>query len=566
MKPLRSTFPVHFPKITDPQPLLLMAVTWLVLVPITAWATISTSGNVTPPYPGGGLDPWNVGAELAVGLLANGSLTIDGGSDVVSTSGTAGSDATVTGAIVVTGSGSTWSNSEDLFLGVFGAGTLDVLQGARVVNSSASLGHLDGSGTVLVEGAGSEWNSANELIVGNVGDGQLTIRQQGRAISGAARIGLNAAASGTVVVDGPGSDWEIFDSLSLGDVAAGGSATLSLTGAGSRVYVGTAAIIQGAQLPAQQTALVVSELIGLSQLSIYGGNQLHNSGSGYVALGVNQNGAVTINGANSAWNNDGDVTIGAGGNGTLSLVDGGTVSAGGAISIGQYGTVEGNGTVSGNTQNAGTIAPGTSVGRIDVVGGFSQSASGKLQLELAGTTPGQFDQLAVTGLAALDGALEISLDGSFVPQIGDTFDILTASGITGEFTAADLPTLSAGRMWQLRYTSNSAALAVTLAGDYNDNGLVDAADYVLWRNLLGSTVDPRADGDANGVVDAVDYNIWRANFGAVAGSGSGASLSATAVVVPEPASGVFLMTSLGLAVMSRRRRIPTTALQPAPRI
>ena len=52
-----------------------------------------------------------------------------------------------------------------------------------------------------------------------------------------------------------------------------------------------------------------------------------------------------------------------------------------------------------------------------------------------------------------------------------------------------------------------------LAGDYNFSGVVDAADYVLWRKTLGSTDDLRADGDGDADVDQDDYSVWRANFG-----------------------------------------------------
>jgi hypothetical protein len=52
-------------------------------------------------------------------------------------------------------------------------------------------------------------------------------------------------------------------------------------------------------------------------------------------------------------------------------------------------------------------------------------------------------------------------------------------------------------------------------GDYNGSGSVNAADYPVWRDTLGSTTDLRADGNANGVIDANDFNVWAANFNSI---------------------------------------------------
>jgi hypothetical protein len=62
------------------------------------------------------------------------------------------------------------------------------------------------------------------------------------------------------------------------------------------------------------------------------------------------------------------------------------------------------------------------------------------------------------------------------------------------------------------------ATAVPL-GDYNRNGAVDTADYVIWRKTLGSTTNLRANGDntgaSMGVIDDADYNVWTQNYGEV---------------------------------------------------
>jgi hypothetical protein len=66
-----------------------------------------------------------------------------------------------------------------------------------------------------------------------------------------------------------------------------------------------------------------------------------------------------------------------------------------------------------------------------------------------------------------------------------------------------------------------------LTGDFNGDGAVDAADYTVWRDSLGSTTDLRADANLNGVVDSGDFLAWKANFGA-ATAGAGAASQAVA--------------------------------------
>ncbi len=88
-------------------------------------------------------------------------------------------------------------------------------------------------------------------------------------------------------------------------------------------------------------------------------------------------------------------------------------------------------------------------------------------------------------------------------------------------------------------------LPAGVPGDYNGNGTVDAADYVLWRN--GGPLQNEV--DTLGTVTSEDYTVWRARFGNTAGSAASADrqpLGATSV--PEPRAVVFLATLMfGLA-------------------
>jgi hypothetical protein len=81
-----------------------------------------------------------------------------------------------------------------------------------------------------------------------------------------------------------------------------------------------------------------------------------------------------------------------------------------------------------------------------------------------------------------------------------------------------------------------------LSGDYNQDHVVDAGDYVLWRNTQGHRgAGLPADGDWSGQVDAGDFGVWRANFGR-------ASLASVAVsAVPEPTAGLLLTLGVLMA-------------------
>jgi hypothetical protein len=91
-----------------------------------------------------------------------------------------------------------------------------------------------------------------------------------------------------------------------------------------------------------------------------------------------------------------------------------------------------------------------------------------------------------------------------------------------------------------------------VVGDYNNNGVVDAADYVVWRKHLGETFQ-LVNEDPNvtpGMVTPEDYDVWRAHFGAAA-AGSGPLSSSS---VPEPSSlCISLIAAVAISAVLRRR-------------
>jgi hypothetical protein len=107
--------------------------------------------------------------------------------------------------------------------------------------------------------------------------------------------------------------------------------------------------------------------------------------------------------------------------------------------------------------------------------------------------------------------------------------------------------------FQFEFQISPLALPPVLAGDYNGDGTVSAADIVLWRRTTGSTVELAADGNRNGIVDQDDYDIWRRNFGAIQ-----FEMGHSTVAVPEPYAVVpaLLTTSfiVGVGGVGLRRR------------
>jgi len=86
-------------------------------------------------------------------------------------------------------------------------------------------------------------------------------------------------------------------------------------------------------------------------------------------------------------------------------------------------------------------------------------------------------------------------------------------------------------------------------GDYNGDGTVNAADYTVWRNTLGTNANLSADGNGNRMIDAGDYDEWRNRYGNVLGSGAAELFNA----VPEPSFTLLLLAaSVGLAACRRR--------------
>ncbi len=146
--------------------------------------------------------------------------------------------------------------------------------------------------------------------------------------------------------------------------------------------------------------------------------------------------------------------------------------------------------------------------------------------------------------------------GAFLDLDGDEVGHVTT--VLGTFTADSTTQQLDFLLQRGRNAGISAVILLEAAevfpGDFNGDGFVDAADYTVWRDNLGSSHPLAGNGDesgnSTGVVDAADYTLWRTRFGSVL---NGSSLASVASQVPEPQSLVLVLLGAVLAVMRRRR-------------
>ncbi|TWU28477.1 hypothetical protein [Bythopirellula polymerisocia] len=198
------------------------------------------------------------------------------------------------------------------------------------------------------------------------------------------------------------------------------------------------------------------------------------------------------------------------------------------------GYVKGVGTCD-NCNITGTDAPGFSPAAVNR---GSVSYNGTLEIEIGGLNPGSdFDQLnhiLGAGIADLGGRLDVSLINSFMPSIGDSFEIITAVDVDDVFAVENLPPIG-GLLWNVNYNATNVVLAVVspFSADFDQDGDVDGNDFLVWQRnpSVGSLGD------------------WQTQHGNVL------PLAAIANVVPEPASLTlfFLLGSLRLVCRKLRR-------------
>lgn len=355
--------------------------------------TITTTGAVTPDVAPDPTSPWNVSGELIVGDEADGALFIGSGAEVSSEKGRIGNGSPNTGTVTVTGTGSQWTMSENLTVGYYGTGILNIESGGRVTTGGSlitfigslggvgevsvsgagsqlntgylevgnsdegsklvvenrgvvtaegvSIGHYD-LGTVTVKGSGSHLNNSGDLTIGSSGTGVLNIENAGLVSNVNASISHNEFYTSVVTVTGIASQWKNSGTL---DVGRWGHAILAVENGG--VVMDTSArlgVLAGALGEATVTG-PGSQWINSGSLAVgwQGEGKLRIESGGTVfstlsTLGLEGSGEVTVTGSGSQWAIDASLYVGEYGNGTLKIENGGTVHNVGGIMANYGGT------------------------------------------------------------------------------------------------------------------------------------------------------------------------------------------------------------------------------------
>jgi hypothetical protein len=207
-----------------------------------------------------------------------------------------------------------------------------------------------------------------------------------------------------------------------------------------------------------------------------------------------------------------------------------------------------------NNTGASGLAIGSPVGAATIAA-YQQSSDSLLDVDLGGLMAGdQFDQLAVTGNAMLNGVLEVALTGGFALSKGLSFKIIDTAGTrTGTFTglAEGAKVGTFGKDLFISYNGGDGNDVVLFtkgfSADFDDDNDVDGADFLIWQKHLGLAAGAMStDGDADGDhdVDDDDLAAWTAQFGSVA------PLLAASSATPEPAGSLLFL--FGGCVIVRR--------------
>jgi hypothetical protein len=219
-----------------------------------------------------------------------------------------------------------------------------------------------------------------------------------------------------------------------------------------------------------------------------------------------------------------------------------------------------------------SLGPGENLATGATITSSSTSKVFTFPSNLAGSTSNKRLLIATSGFDTLPGSVapDFTLpSANFFNPVGDTltlsagfnidtktFTSLPTDGVTARHYVPNTGATSLGTNNPTNYAGATGSVNLpppaSPTGDYNGNGSVDTADYIVWRKTLDTfapQIGAGADGDADGMIDQGDYDFWRMRFGSIV---SGSSLGSGAGV-PEPTTAAILLGALAITRIRPKR-------------
>jgi fibronectin-binding autotransporter adhesin len=429
-----------------------------------------TTNAATLTLAGGTIENANSTNALA-GLASNTkSLTIAGTGNNVSTTAASFSN---TGTLTIdAGNSFSVAGALSQISGSTLSGGTYVLAGNLNVNSSGSISITTNSANLTLEGGTITDNSPlmpgpqNALAGLASNTKSLTIAGTGTNISTTAASFSN---TGTLTIDASDSFTTAKLTQISGSTLSGGTfvlgGNLDLTTAGISLTTNSSTLtLEGGTIDSNGVnalSVLASNTKSLTladdaSLTTSATSNFTNSGTVDVAKGS----TLTVGGTSHSYNQTAGTTMV---DGTLSGGTTGSASVTGGTILGA-GTVKGNLSVGNASGTAATINVGDSgvAGLLSITGKYTQLATGTVTGFINGTAAGTgFSQLKVTGAAALAGTINFTVATAFQASltVGETFTVLTASSVAGEFSNSEI-TISSSLHFNVTYTATGVVLTV----------------------------------------------------------------------------------------------------------
>ncbi|WP_417583820.1 autotransporter domain-containing protein [Nitrincola sp.] len=385
----------------------------------SVWADVETTGDVNhTPTPNPLIGDWDLGGNnLIVGVNATGTLTINDGSAVTNGAGIIGYLGSIgNSSVTVEGAGSRWTNSGIVSVGTGSTGSLAISDGGVVASTRGYIGRefSGSSGSVTVSGMGSLWTNSVDLFVGHAGTDSLAISDGGEVVNTNGYIGFSGSTgTGSVTVDGEGSRWtnsgELYVGIySIGNLSISNGGVVSASSAFIAYFGGTTGTLN-IGVAAGDTAVAAGTLNAetLAFGSVYGvgtGNLVFNHTESAYNFAPNITGLGAIRllaGTTRFTGNLNDYT------GTM-IVDGGmlSVAAGDTLILG------GNYTQTADGVFKVGVTDDTTYGKLVVDGTAALPSNARIDVDVSNPGFG-FITAVDNGMAGIISATILDSDGTF---------------------------------------------------------------------------------------------------------------------------------------------------------